>query len=100
MNIHDAAGASGWQGGRHGDLEFAHGFALCGGYVARGSSSIFQGQKTQVSGATPGDRFVFTTAGGHTATAPSAAGQVVQRIGVAVSATAINFEPGVPVVSV
>ena len=101
VNIHDVAGAFRV---RKADAtvtgKFAHGFVLAAVTSPAAAQVFFEGQNTQVSGATPGDRFLSTTAGGHTATAPSAAGQVVQRIGVAVSATVINFEPGVPVVLV
>lgn len=75
----------------------AHGFVLAA--VSSGASAIvyFEGTNTAVTGATPGNVFLSTTAGGFTSTAPSAAGNVVQCVGVAVSATAIKFERGVPV---
>ena len=57
----------------------------------------FEGTNTGVSGQTPGPVFLSTTAGGATAAAPSAAGNVVQRIGFAVSATSINFQSQTPV---
>ena len=53
---------------------------------------------TAVTGATPGLVFLATTAGGATSTAPSAAGNIVQRIGFAISATAINFQSNDPIV--
>lgn len=53
---------------------------------------------TGLSGLTAGARqFMATTAGARTATAPSAAGNVVQMIGVAASATSILFEPEEPI---
>ena len=75
----------------------AHGFVLAA--VASGASATvyFNGTNTAVTGATPGNVFLATTAGGFTSTAPSGAGNVVQYIGCAVSATAINFERGIPV---
>jgi hypothetical protein len=42
--------------------------------------------------------FLSTTAGLATSTAPSASGNVVQRIGFATSATAINFQSQTPIV--
>lgn len=75
----------------------AHGFVLAA--VASGASATvyFEGTNTQVTGQTPGTVFLQTTAGAGGATVPSAAGNVVQQIGVAVSATAVNFERGVAV---
>ena len=75
----------------------AHGFVLAA--VASGATATvhFNGTNTAVSGATPGNVFLATTAGSFVSTAPSGAGNVVQYIGVAVSATAINFERGIPV---
>lgn len=75
----------------------AHGFVLAA--VANGAAATvyFEGTNTQVSGQTPGPVFLGTTAGQGTSTAPSAAGNVVQRIGFAVSATAVNFQSQPPV---
>jgi hypothetical protein len=42
--------------------------------------------------------YLQTTAGAGGTTVPSASGNVVQQIGVAVSATAVNFERATPVV--
>jgi hypothetical protein len=53
---------------------------------------------TGLSGLTPGARqYVATTAGARTETPPAVAGNVVQMIGVAVSATSIAFEPEEPI---
>lgn len=74
-----------------------HGFVLAA--VANGASATvhFEGTNTQVTGQTPGDVYLQTTAGAGGATIPSGAGQVVQKIGVAVSATEVNFEPSDPI---
>ena len=69
-----------------------HGYVLAGVNNGDPATVYFEGSNTQVSGATPGTVFLSTTAGGFTDTAPSSAGNVVQRLGVAVSATEINFE--------
>jgi len=76
----------------------AHGFVLAA--VASGAQATvyFEGTNTAVSGATPGVVYLNTTAGGATSTAPSGAGNVAQRIGFAISATAINFQSEPPVV--
>lgn len=75
----------------------ADGFVLAA--VANGATALvyFEGTNTQVSGQTPGAVFLQTTAGTGGATVPSASGNVVQRLGVAVSATEVNFERGTPV---
>ena len=76
----------------------AHGFVLAA--VSSGGNALvyFEGTNTQVSGQTPGRVYLQTTAGTGGATIPSASGNVVQNLGVAVSATEVNFERGTPVV--
>lgn len=71
-----------------------HGFVLAAFSSAANATVYFEGTNTQVSGQTPGTVFLQTTAGTGGATAPSASGNVVQQVGVAVSATAVNFERG------
>ena len=76
----------------------AHGFVLAA--VSSGANALvyFEGTNTQVSGQTPGPVYLQTTAGTGGAAIPSASGNVVQNLGVAVSATEVNFERGTPVV--
>ena len=76
----------------------AHGFVLAA--VSSGANALvyFEGTNTQVSGQTPGPVFLQTAAGTGGATIPSASGNVVQNLGVALSATDVNFERGTPVV--
>lgn len=74
-----------------------HGFVLAAAGNNTQATVYFEGTNTQVTGQTPGNVFLQTTAGAGGATVPSAAGAVVQQIGVAVSATAVNFERGAPV---
>lgn len=76
----------------------AHGFVLAA--VSSGGNALvyFEGTNTQVSGQTPGPVYLQTTAGTGGATIPSASGNVVQNLGVALSATEVNFERGTPVV--
>ncbi len=76
----------------------AHGFVLAAVTSGANATVHFEGTNTQVTAQTPGPVFLQTTAGTGGATAPSASGNVVQRLGVAVSTTAVNFEGGVPVV--
>ena len=75
----------------------AHGFVLAAVTSGNPATVYFEGTNTQVTGQTPGPVYLQTTAGAGGATIPSASGNVVQQIGVAVSATAVNFERGTPV---
>lgn len=70
----------------------AHGFVLSSFADAATAIVYFEGANTQVSGATAGRVYLSTTPGGFTSTPPSAAGNVVQMVGVAVAATNINVE--------
>lgn len=98
VNIHNASGARVRKADATTAGKEVHGFVL--GAVSSGANATvyFEGTNTGVSGMTPGTVFLHTTAGGATGTAPSGSGNVVQKLGVAVSATAINFERGEPIV--
>jgi hypothetical protein len=76
----------------------AHGFVLVGVSSAANATVYFEGTNTQVTGQTAGVVFLSTTAGAGTSTCPSAAGNVAQCIGFAVSATAVNFQSNRPIV--
>lgn len=95
VNIHDVAGAF---RARKADAtavgKEAHGFVLAAFGSGVAATIYFEGTNTGVSGMTPGDVYLHTTAGQGSNAIPSAAGNVVQKVGVAVSATAVNFEKG------
>ena len=78
----------------------AHGFVLAA--VASGASATvyFEGTNTQLSGLTPGRQYLSTTPGKCSSTAPTGSGQVVQVVGFAISATAMNFQSRIPIVLV
>lgn len=76
----------------------AHGFVLAGVAQSASATVYFEGTNTQCSGLTPGNQFLSTTAGKCAAAAPSSSGNVVQRVGFAISATAMNFQSQPPVV--
>lgn len=76
----------------------AHGFVLSAVTSSNPATVYFEGTNTQVSGQTPGPVYLQTTAGTGGSTAPSASGNLVQQVGVALSATSVNFERGTPVV--
>jgi len=70
------------------------GFVLAAVTAGNTATVYFEGTNDQVSGLTPGAmQFLNTTAGGSTETAPSTTGNIVQKIGRALSATAVQFEP-------
>jgi hypothetical protein len=75
----------------------AHGFVLVGVGSGATATVYFEGTNTAVTGQTPGPVFLGTTAGLAVAAAPSGSGNVVQRIGFAISATAINFQSQPPI---
>ncbi len=99
VNIHNVAGAfrarkaDGTTSGKE-----KHGFVLAAFASAATATVYFEGTNAQVTGQTPGVVFLSTTAGLGTATAPSASGNVVQRIGFATSATAVNSQSQTPIV--
>ena len=76
----------------------AHGFVLAAVSAGAAATVYFEGTNTQMTGLTPGALFLSATAGKAQASAPTGAGQVVQRVGFAVSATALNFQASQPVV--
>lgn len=77
----------------------AHGFVLSA-VAASGTATVyFEGSDTQLTGMTPGVQYLSATTAGRTqATAPTAAGHTVQRVGFAYSATALNFQTHDPIV--
>ncbi len=71
----------------------AHGFVLASvTSPANATVYLISNKNTAVTGLTVGaDYWLSTTPGGVTATAPSAAGNLVQRLGIATSATLLPF---------
>jgi len=93
VNLHNSTGAKVRKADATTAGKEAHGFVIAGAAAAAQATVYFEGTNTAVTGQTPGNVFLSTTAGLATGTAPQAAGNVVQRLGLAISATAINFEP-------
>lgn len=77
----------------------ANGFVLAGVSASASATVFFEGRITGLTGLTPGARQYLSasTPGTATATAPTTAGNVVQYIGVAVSASSIDFEASNPI---
>jgi hypothetical protein len=68
----------------------AHGFVL---------ASVLSGAAGHVTGQTGGPVYLSaTTPGAGTTTPPTGTGKVVQRIGFATAATAVNFDAALPIV--
>lgn len=78
----------------------ADGFVLAGVTSPANATVYFEGRITGLSGLTPGALYFLSggTAGAVTATAPTTSGHCVQKVGVAVSATTLDFEPDSPIV--
>lgn len=77
----------------------AHGFVLASVTSPDAATIYFEGANTQVSGQTPGTVFLSgSTPGAATVTPPSTATHIIQSLGIATSATSINFEAGTKVV--
>jgi hypothetical protein len=75
----------------------AHGFVMAGFASGVSATVHFEGNITGLTGLTAGKNFLSTTAGGSTATAPTVAGNVVQIVGFATSATTLNFQSTPPI---
>jgi len=78
----------------------AHGFVLSAVTSGQNALVYFEGNNNQVSGQTGGTNLFLSaaTSGEATVTAPSGSADIVQALGVAISATSINVEIGDPIV--
>jgi hypothetical protein len=95
VNIWNSTGAKARKADASVQGKEAWGFVLAG--VSNGATATvyLAGPNTGVTGHTPGPVFLSASVpGAATATAPSGSGQIIQSVGVAFSATAINFVPG------
>ncbi|MDB5716301.1 MAG: hypothetical protein JWO15_3698 [Sphingomonadales bacterium] len=97
VNIWNSSGAK----ARNADAtvagKHAMGFVLTAVASGGNATVYFEGTNTAVTGQTPGDVFLATTAGLATSTCPSASGNVAQSIGIATSPTTINFQYNRPI---
>jgi hypothetical protein len=100
VNIYDASGAKCRKADASTAGKEAHGFVLASVLNEGNATIYFEGGNTQVTGLTPGKQYLSTTPGLAAATAPSGSGQVVQRVGIAASATLLNFQYLDPIVLV
>jgi hypothetical protein len=99
VNIWNSTGAKARKADASVGGKEAHGFVLAAASSGAAATVYFEGTDTQVTGLTPGVQFLSaTTPGTATATAPSGTGQVVQRVGFATAAAALNFQSQPPIV--
>lgn len=95
VNIYNSSGAKVRKADASTAGKHAHGFVLAAVTSGNNATVYHEGTNNQVTGATAGDVYLSaSTPGGFTSTPPSSTGNVVQRLGVAVSATEINAECG------
>ncbi len=97
VNIWNSSGAKARKADATTAGKEAHGFVLSAVSSSATATVYFEGTDTGVTGLTPGVQYLSTTAGIASATAPSGSGNVVQRVGFATSATALNFQSQPPV---
>lgn len=77
----------------------AHGFVLAAVSASANATVYFEGTNTQCTGLTPGVQFLSAaTAGKTVSAAPTGTGKAVQRVGFAISATALNFDACDPII--
>lgn len=77
----------------------AMGYVLVAVANAATATVYFEATNSQVTGLTAGAQFLSaTTPGKCQSAAPTGTGKVVQRVGFATSATALNFQSGEPIV--
>lgn len=76
----------------------AHGYAPSSvSSAATGSVILGPAEIPGLTGLTVGAAYVLGTAGAPTVTVPTTAGQIVQPVGIAISTTSLNFNPGTPI---
>lgn len=98
VNIHDDTGPRARKADATTVGKEVHGFVLDGATAAANASVYFAGILTGLTGLTPGARqYLSTTPGLRVATPPSATGNIVQKVGVAVATDTMAFNLGEPV---
>jgi hypothetical protein len=95
VNIHNSGGSRVRKADATTVGKEAHGFVLSAFALGANATVYFEGSNDQVTGQTPGPVFLAASPGLAVSAPPSATGNVQQSVGVAVSATKINFERGV-----
>lgn len=97
VNIFNSSGARARKADATTAGKEAHGFVKESCASGASATVYFEGANDNVTGQTPGVIYLSTTPGLGTATPPTGAGNVVQRVGFATSATSVNFQAHTPV---
>ncbi len=98
VNVYNSSGAKCRKADASTTGKEAHGFVISAVTSPANATVYFEGSNTQVSAAVPGPVYLSdSTPGGFTSIAPSGTGKIVQLVGVATSATSINFERGMAI---
>ena len=100
VNIWNSTGAKARKADASTAGKEAHGFVIASVLILGNATIYFEGTNDQVTGLTPGVQFLSTSPGLCAASAPSGSANVVQRVGVATSATSLNFHAENPIVLV
>lgn len=74
-----------------------HGFVIEAVTAGQVATVYMSGRNNQVTGLTPGQVFLSTTPGRVSSSIPAGAGQVVQSVGQALSATTVMLQLSVPI---
>lgn len=100
VNIHEVGGAFRVRkaDASAGTSRKASGYVVASVTSGGNATVFFEGTNNQLTGLIPGDVYLSATQPGRvTQTPPTTAGQIVQRVGYAITATAFNFEPSDPI---
>lgn len=81
-----------------GGAKEAHAFANAAVTSGSNCTGIFEGRVTGLTGLTPGGRCWLGNNGAITQTPTTTAGESLQRLGIAVSATTMDFEKSEPII--
>lgn len=98
VNIHDVAGAFRIRLADASNNRPAHGFVKVAVLNTAMGTVYFDSSDDVLSGLSPGEQFLSESVpGGVTETAPTTPGSIVQKVGFAYSATAMNFQYTPPI---
>ena len=98
VNLYDASGTPSARKADASNGRRAHGFVKDAVTSGANASVYLEGTISGKTGLTAGaPAYLAATAGALTATPPATAGQIVQEVGVAISATEVTFEPQSPI---
>jgi len=98
VNIYESTGVKCRKADATDNTKPAHGFVLANVTSGQNASVYTHGVNNGLTGLNEGvAQFLHTTAGERSETPPSSTGNVVQRLGFAISPTELDFFPGDPI---